>query len=184
MRKNILITTVISVFLILAVPASVLHGHEIIELEDITFYDLSRPAQKEVECLADNMYFESGNEPKEGKIAVGLVTLNRVKMGFDNSICGVVKQRTSNSEGLIICQFSWWCDTRAKSKSLHKEKYLSAKEKELYNEIKQLAVYVYLNHETMKDKTQGALFFHANYINPQWKLRKTAVIGNHVFYAR
>jgi len=184
MRKNILITTVISVFLILAFPASVIHSKESIDLDHITFYDLSRPAQKEVECLADNIYFEAGTESKEGKIAVALVTLNRLKTGFNESICGVVKQKALNSEGRIVCQFSWWCNDRSRSKSLHKEKYFSKQEKELYNEVKHLAVFVYLNHETMKDKTQGALFFHANYINPRWKLRKTAVIGNHVFYTR
>ena len=38
-----------------------------------------------------------------------------------------------------------------------------------------------------EDVTNGALFYHANYVNPWWskpkyKLIKTAVIGDHIFY--
>ena len=27
-----------------------------------------------------------------------------------------------------------------------------------------------------------ALFFHARYVSPRWKLKRVAAIGNHVFY--
>ena len=32
---------------------------------------------KDIQCLARNIYFEAGSEPEEGKVAVGLVTINR-----------------------------------------------------------------------------------------------------------
>ena len=177
MRKNILITTILTIAVILGSTFTVLHGQELMPLA-VDVYDLSPVAKKEVECLADNIYFESGAESKAGKIAVGLVTMNRVKHGFENSVCGVVKQKTNST-----CQFSWWCEAKAKSIALHKERYLSDKQWELYNEIRDIALYVYMNHEIIKDNTKGALYYHANYVNPQWKLKKTVTIGNHIFYS-
>jgi spore germination cell wall hydrolase CwlJ-like protein len=51
---------------------------------------------KEFTCLAKNIFFESANEPEEGKVAVGLVTLNRVSSGkFKDTVCGVVDQKLS-----------------------------------------------------------------------------------------
>jgi spore germination cell wall hydrolase CwlJ-like protein len=49
----------------------------------------------EVKCLAQNIYYEARNEPEEGKVAVGVVTLNRTQdPRFPKSVCGVVHQRT------------------------------------------------------------------------------------------
>ncbi len=36
-------------------------------------------SDKDVECLARNIFYESGGEPTEGKIAVGIVTINRAQ---------------------------------------------------------------------------------------------------------
>jgi len=50
---------------------------------------------REVQCLAQNIYYEARNEPEEGKVAVGLVTINRTQdPRFPDSVCGVVHQRT------------------------------------------------------------------------------------------
>lgn len=176
MRKNILITTILLISLIVSIPFAITHSEDI-KLVDVSFRDLTPSAKKEVECLADNIYFESAYEPTNGKIAVGLVTMNRVKHGFEESVCGVVKQKTKST-----CQFSWWCEDKPRATSLHKDRYLSEKQKEVYNEIKDIAVYVYMNYENMKDETKGALYYHANYVNPRWKLKKTVTIGNHIFY--
>ena len=52
-----------------------------------------------------------------------------------------------------------------------------------YMEAKQIALYVYANYENLKDLTHGALFYHADYVNPRWRgLEKTVVIGRHIFY--
>ncbi len=40
---------------------------------------LTKDARTQVECLADNIYHEAGYEPDSGKVAVALVTLNRVQ---------------------------------------------------------------------------------------------------------
>ena len=44
-------------------------------------------------CLAQNIYFEAGNQPFSGKLAVANVVLNRVESSqFPDTICEVVKQ--------------------------------------------------------------------------------------------
>ena len=48
---------------------------------------------EELYCLANNIYFESRNQPKLGQIAVGQVTMNRVNSPkFPNTVCGVVNR--------------------------------------------------------------------------------------------
>ena len=177
MHKKILYTTLTILSLIIIAPVIALHGKELIPLDGIDYSDLTPSAKKEVECLADNIYFESAYEPKDGKIAVGMVTMNRVKHGFENSVCGVVKQKTQQT-----CQFSWWCDAKTQMTALYKNNYFNDKQREVYQEAQDVAVYVYMNHDTMKDNTKGALYYHADYVHPQWKLQKTVTIGRHIFY--
>ena len=77
-----------------------------------TYEKLTAPTQKQITCLAENIYFEAGHEPIEGKIAVAHVTFNRVLAGnYADSICDVVYQKTKST-----CQFSWYCDTKFTSK--------------------------------------------------------------------
>jgi spore germination cell wall hydrolase CwlJ-like protein len=135
-------------------------------LLDVSYTQLTKETQKQVDCLAENIYYEAGFEPHAGKVAVALVTLNRMQdPRFPKDICGVVKQKTTS-----VCQFSWFC---------HK---VSIKNKEVYEDAKEVAVYVYANYENLKDITKGALYYHADYVNPRWKLEKTTVIGRHIFY--
>lgn len=145
----------------------------------VQYSSLNKDTKKQVECLADNIYFESGYESKEGKIAVAFVTLNRMNSGyFPKDICSVVKQKSQN-----VCQFSWYCEE--KPHRLSYTKNLTYEQRKLYNEIMDIAVYVYANYENIKDPTKGALFYHADYVNPQWpNMIKTAVIGRHIFYVR
>lgn len=131
----------------------------------------------QIDCLAENIYFESKGEPKDGQIAVAFVTLNRVNSNlFPKQICEVVKQKTDK-----VCQFSWYCEEKPKAISMRKD--LTNFNNPVYNEILETAVNVYLNYDKLKDPTDGALFFHANYVQPGWKnLKKTVVIGKHIFY--
>ena len=145
------------------------------------FYNLTQDKRKEVTCLADNIYFESSGETEAGKVAVGLVTMNRVNSGmFPSTVCGVVKQKVKST-----CQFSWWCSETKRKTSLNKEKYFSSKETEIYNDIRNTAMDIYMNYKIIKDNTYGSLYFHANYIDPKWgkNLKKTVSIGNHKFYS-
>jgi spore germination cell wall hydrolase CwlJ-like protein len=51
--------------------------------------------------------------------------------------------------------------------------------------VKDLAAYVYANHQKIKDPSKGALFYHADYVNPGWKnMVYLTKIGRHKFYNR
>ena len=64
-------------------------------------------------CLAQNIYFESRDQPTVGQMAVASVVLNRVHDSrYPNTICGVVKQGPTYSWKKDFpvrhrCQFSW-----------------------------------------------------------------------------
>jgi spore germination cell wall hydrolase CwlJ-like protein len=143
------------------------------------FNNLTADTKKQIECLAENIYFEAAHEPEQGKVAVAFVTLNRVKSKhFENDICGVVKQKAGG-----VCQFSWYCEDRPKA--ISQNKVLTNSNNSLYNDIRNLAIYVYANYEMINDPTNGALFYHADYVKPGWRnMEKTAIIGRHIFYIR
>ena len=133
---------------------------------DVTYTQLTAEARTQVDCLTENIYYEAGFEPRDGKIAVAMVTLNRVQNPqFPKDICSVVKQKTKST-----CQFTWFCENKTLQNN---SAYLQARD---------IALLVYANYEKMHDMTQGALFYHADYVNPKWKLERTVVIGRHIFY--
>ena len=137
-----------------------------------SYESLDKETQKQVTCLADNIYFEAAHEPLDGKKAVAFVTINRLQTGnYANDICGVVHQKTGS-----VCQFSWYCESK------HTNNRLTIRDTSLYNEIRQLAVNMVINFEHQKDVTDGATYYHADYVNPQWKLKKVDQIGRHIFY--
>jgi spore germination cell wall hydrolase CwlJ-like protein len=178
MQVRILITFVVA-FMILSFSV-VMANFERPNMPYKAYYNnLTEDTKKEIECLAENIYFEAAYEPDQGKVAVAFVTLNRVKSKhFGNDICGVVKQKTGD-----VCQFSWYCEERPKAMS--HGKVLTNSNNSLYNDIRNIAIYVYANYEKLDDPTKGALFYHADYVRPGWKnMEKTAVIGRHIFYNR
>jgi N-acetylmuramoyl-L-alanine amidase len=140
---------------------------------------LTKVEKQQVECLAQNVYYEAGYEPTKGQIAVAMVTLNRVNSGhFPKSICGTMTQKIEDT-----CQFSWYCDDykRVKAESYRYTRH----EKEVFDRSRAVALYTYMNYKTLKDVTKGALFFHTKDIKPEWKnVRVTTVIGNHIFYRK
>jgi spore germination cell wall hydrolase CwlJ-like protein len=128
--------------------------------------------EKQLDCLAINIYREAGHEPFEGKVGVAQVTMNRVKDGrFGNDVCGVVYQRNVVMER-VICQFSWACD------SVHRNRPIN---KAAYNESYEVAKKVLLENFRL-DVLKDALYYHAVYVNPQWNLDKIGKIGQHIFY--
>jgi spore germination cell wall hydrolase CwlJ-like protein len=132
------------------------------------YTELSRSEKRQVDCLTDNVYHESGAEGYNGWLAVAMVTMNRVHSGkFPDNVCGVVYQRTGN-----FYQFSW----------VGNKKRLTKPEELLYNKIQQLSFNVYMDYKIIHDITKGALFFHADHVNPQWNRQRTAKIGRHIFY--
>jgi spore germination cell wall hydrolase CwlJ-like protein len=128
--------------------------------------------ERQLDCLAKNVYFEAGAESFEGKVAVAQVTLNRSNSPkFPSDICRVVYQKTIVTEK-IICQFSWYCQNGGRPKIKHPELY-----KESYDVAKKVLLENF-RLSSMKD----AMYFHAVYVNPNWGKERIGVIGNHVFY--
>jgi N-acetylmuramoyl-L-alanine amidase len=140
---------------------------------------LTKAEKQQVECLAQNVYYEAGYEPTKGQIAVALVTLNRVHSGlYPKSICGTMTQKTE-----YTCQFSWYCDDYKRVKAASYR--YTTREKEVFANARSVALYTYLNYKNMQDVTKGALFFHTKDITPRWQnVRVTTIIGNHIFYKR
>lgn len=142
--------------------------------DDSNAYELPPPniphTQKDVECLARNIYFESRGEGEKGMKSVAYTTLNRVKHNrFPASVCGVVKAKKKGT-----CQFSWVCSSEKKIRN-----------REKYEEILALAVHILYTYSPDRDPTKGATHFHSVSVSPKWdfsKMRRTAKVGRHVFY--
>ena len=121
--------------------------------------------ERQLQCLAQNAYFEAGNQTEKGMLAVTNVVMNRIEDGrFPDTPCAVVKQRNHG-----VCQFSWVCEGKKRIRNM-----------ETYRRARAAAERVYLNKT--HDVTNGALFYHANYVHPNWGLTRVATIGAHIFY--
>lgn len=128
--------------------------------------------ERQLACLAKNIYHEAGNQPFEGKVAVAQVTLNRVSSGqFPNDICQTVYQKNKIMEK-VVCQFSWVCDHVVLTKKIQNN---------MYDESMVVAKKVLLEGFRLPS-LEDAMYFHGDYINPGWRREKVAKIGNHIFY--
>jgi spore germination cell wall hydrolase CwlJ-like protein len=128
---------------------------------------------KQLECLAKNIYYEAGNQPFEGKAAVAQVTINRAESGkFPSDICQVVYQKNVVYEK-VLCQFSWYCETPAHRKPVNPA---------AYNESMAVAKKVLLEGFRL-DGLKNAVYYHADYVSPRWGKEKIATIGRHIFYS-
>lgn len=130
-----------------------------------------------IECLAKNIYFEARNQSVTGMIAIGYVTLERVRhRHYPNTICDVVwDQRFSKKHGRLIPHFSWTLDGLSDR----------PKNKKAYEMATRIATSL-LSQDggLIHNPVKGAIMFHATYVSPNWKDHYTYVktIGDHVFY--
>lgn len=135
-------------------------------------YVLAQERIKQLECLTRNIYWEAASEPFEGKVAVAQVTMNRLESGrFGDSVCGVIYQKNVFYEK-VVCQFSWVCETTHKTRPIHQP---------LWRESELVAKKVLLENFRLPG-LKDALFYHADYVSPGWKLPKIDKIGRHIFY--
>lgn len=128
--------------------------------------------ERQLDCLARNVYYEAGSEPFEGKVAVAQVTINRVNSTkYPNDVCKVIFQKNIVYEK-VICQFSWYCEKGNKQvvvkNDAYKESLVAAKK-------------VLLEDFRLPSLTE-AMYYHADYVNPNWKLPRITKIGRHIFY--
>ena len=124
----------------------------------------SDPGSRQLECLAVGIYFESKGEPLAGQLAVGHVIANRANSGgrFPQSYCGVLFQRG---------QFSFIRGRALPNVPRSSRHWLNA-----------VAVAKIVDQDLHRSPVGNALFFHARYVSPKWRLKRVASIGNHVFY--
>tara|TARA_B100000676_G_scaffold299868_1_gene344762 strand:- start:11032 stop:11580 length:549 start_codon:yes stop_codon:yes gene_type:complete len=144
----------------------------------------------ELYCMAEAIYFESGNQPFVGKMAVAEVILNRVQhIGYPDTVCDVVHQgpvreswKTKQNPDLPDsdrmyypikwkCQFTYYCDGKSDEIT----------ESETWEESLNAAYLMYDGRVTV---AEGATHYHATYVKPHWasQLRKVVQIEDHVFY--
>lgn len=163
-------------------------------------------SDRDIECMARNIFYEAGGEPTEGKIAVGVVTLNRAQDGrFGKTVCDVVKARTvvvksrevkrneivqvgyfgrpemiEKKEVVVqqvpVCQFSWTCAGYVRKPKIDDDRWVESQEI-----AQRLADGEY---QTERAKYASALFFHNTAVRPIWARTKQLVArtGRHFFY--
>ena len=126
---------------------------------------------RSLDCMAQAIYYEAGNESEEGQRAVAQVVLNRVRHpAWPNSVCGVVYQGPMRAGG--GCQFTFTCDGSL-ARRPGGEPWLRARR---------------LAAEALAGRTFAPVglstHYHANYVFPAWapRLAKTTAIGAHIFY--
>ena len=137
---------------------------------------------KETYCLAKNIYFESGNQPLAGKIAVAQVVLNRMEhKSYPKDVCGVVydaKWRTDwrGKEVPVrnMCQFSWFCDGLS-DKPREPDSWIEALNRTI------VAVELYNNGF---DISHGSTHYHYKNVKPYWSttIEYITTIDDHHFY--
>lgn len=130
---------------------------------------------KQIRCLALNIYHEARGEPKEGQYAVAEVTMNRVRSKhYPNTVCSVVFQKNWDEiRKRYVGMFSWT--------ELNEPPQLKSR---FWNQSFAIAENVYNGDYVPIKKLKGALFYHARQIHPSWTKNKKPVakIGNHIFY--
>ena len=128
--------------------------------------------ERQLDCLAQNIYHEAGYEPFEGKVAVAQVTLNRAESGqFPGDICKVIYQKNIVYDR-VLCQFSWYCEGKSGIKPKNNVAYEQSME----------AAKKVLMEGFRLPSLESALYYHADYVNPKWNKVKVAKIGRHIFY--
>lgn len=118
---------------------------------------------RDLDCMAEALYFEARGEGRQGQAAVAEVILNRVASGrFPNSVCGVINQPS---------QFSYTIGGRKTIRS-----------KAAYLRVRQVAENALAGGTG--NLTGGATYFHTPAVRPAWSRRFERIvrIGRHIFY--
>lgn len=154
-------------------PIDIMPVREVVEVDE-----------RQLECMALNMYFEARNQDTtEAMAAVGYTVLNRVASErYPNTICSVVYQGRRDSVGNYVrnrCQFSWVCDGKADVPNMRHPVEAQAWEKA--NEV---ALQVLTG--AIDNPVGNATMYHATYVNPRWARAydMVAQIEDHIFYEK
>ena len=149
---------------------------KVLLLLGLSLYTITiQPAKHDVDLndlywMSLNIYYEAGNQSAYGKIAVGVVTRNRVNHAdlFEKTVEDVVKEHR---------QFSWYNN---------KKVIIPPSVNAAWRESVSIAKYVLKlpqDHDII-DRFRGVTHYHATYVKPKWKnyMIKVAQIEDHIFY--
>ena len=117
-------------------------------------------------CLANAVYFESRGEPVEGQLAVANVVLNRAASGhYPTDLCGVVTQKA---------RFSFVHHGRIPSANRKSPAWRKA-----------VAIAHIAAAKIAEAVPADVLWYHAAYVAPAWRRDLTVEgrIGLHIFYS-
>lgn len=131
-------------------------NHHVATLPDNLYMD------RDIECLALNVYHEARGEPILGQIAVAKVTINRFERS-NNTICEIVYRRG---------QFSWTSKPQRRPVG------------NAWKQAQVIAWLVITQPELVNDPTNGSLYFHSSRMTPHEfrNFQRVVTIGNHKFY--
>jgi spore germination cell wall hydrolase CwlJ-like protein len=129
-------------------------------------YAGTQTGDREMECLANAVYFEARSEPIEGQLAVAEVVLNRASSGrYPTDLCAVITQKA---------QFSFIRRGRFPSADRGSEAWKKA-----------VAIASIARQKLAGNLPSSVLWYHATYVSPSWgrRLTRQTQIGLHIFYS-
>lgn len=123
-------------------------------------------------CLHEALYFESGNQDIQGKMAVAQVIRQREHSPFySDSICGVVKSKS---------QFTYFWDGKTETPNLSNKFEVKA-----WNNARRVAEMYITEDYNIDRELITATMYHADYVKPKWdwsKVKFLKKVGSHLFY--
>jgi spore germination cell wall hydrolase CwlJ-like protein len=118
--------------------------------------------ERHVTCVAKVVHHEAANQPRKGQIAVAHVLVNRVKKGFGDDVCDVANQP---GQFFRLSRYKPNRNTAEWAEAVDVARAVLAGE--------------------VRDHSNGALFFHANWakLNGFFRTRtKVARVEDHTFF--
>lgn len=134
--------------------------------ELVSAYAGTQTGDREMECLANAVYFEARSEPIEGQLAVAEVVLNRASSGrYPTDLCAVITQKA---------QFSFIQRGRFPRADRSSDAWRKA-----------VAIASIARQKLAGNLPSSVLWYHATYVSPSWgkRLTRQTQIGLHIFYS-
>jgi spore germination cell wall hydrolase CwlJ-like protein len=134
--------------------------------ELVAAHAATQTSDREMECLANAVYFEARSEPIEGQLAVAEVVLNRASSGrYPTDLCAVITQKA---------QFSFINRGRFPRADRGSEAWRKA-----------VAIASIARQKLAGNLPSSVLWYHATYVSPSWgkRLTRQTQIGLHIFYS-
>lgn len=133
----------------------------------VSKFESALTGDREQDCLASAVYFESRGEPIEGQLAVANVVLNRTASGrYPPDVCETITQHA---------QFSF---------VRHGHIPMADRASEAWRKAVAIA-HIAEDKLAQAEVPASVLWYHATYVAPSWgkRLTRETQIGLHIFYS-